>query len=162
MADREVELAEAVLREAQLRTASARTAFRKAQARLQDAMNAQANALLAVCEARQSEEAMAVEYDRARQYDRPPSERTYDAKDCSSGGRVVSTDPRTCHHTETEPVEVRNHETGGVEVVAHVCRRCLAQLPPEWGCKDCAWVETRRLQDPVPRKVLARPCERHA
>lgn len=72
------------------------------------------------------------------------------------------TDPRTCPHQDSEPVEVRSHTTGGTEVVARICTACLDQLPAAWGCTDCEWVENRRLCDPIPQPMLARPCQEHA
>lgn len=75
------------------------------------------------------------------------------------------TDPRTCPHEATEPVEVRDHTTGGTVVVARICTACLDQLPAGWGCGDCEWVEgPRRLCDLriTPLPILARPCQEHA
>lgn len=65
----------------------------------------------------------------------------------------------TCPHPveHTEPVTL---STG--ELVAMLCGVCLDELPIAWGCADCEWVEARRLCDPVPTLLLARPCEVHA
>ncbi|CAI9417292.1 hypothetical protein [Nocardioides sp. T2.26MG-1] len=72
------------------------------------------------------------------------------------------TDERTCPHETSEPVEVRDHTTGGLVTVARICTTCLAQLPAAWGCPACEWSETRALCDPVPQLLLARPCQEHA
>ena len=69
-----------------------------------------------------------------------------------------------CSHPDVVPVEVRNRTTGAVEVVAHVCTSCFAQLPANWGCTDCEWTPApRRLCDPLNETplVLARPCPTH-
>lgn len=75
-------------------------------------------------------------------------------------------DARLCTHDDTVAVEVRSHLTGGVETVAHLCRRCLEQLPANWGCTACEWtdVDIRRLCDPyvVMIRTLTRPCQEHA
>lgn len=75
-------------------------------------------------------------------------------------------DARLCTHEDTVPVDVRSHETAGVETVAHLCRRCLEQLPAAWGCTSCEWtdISIRRLCDPydVPERHLVRPCQEHA
>jgi hypothetical protein len=71
-------------------------------------------------------------------------------------------DPRTCPHDNSQPVEVRDHTTGGTIVVARICTACLEQLPAAWGCTDCEWVEERVLCQPRPELVLARPCQEHA
>lgn len=76
------------------------------------------------------------------------------------------TDPNTCPHDDTIPVDVRSHQTGGTVTVARICRDCLAQLHAGWGCPACDWetAEVRRLCDPrvVPLPVLVRPCKEHA
>lgn len=64
--------------------------------------------------------------------------------------------PRCCG-TWAEPVELITGET-----VAWICPTCLDVLPTGWGCTDCEWVEDRRLCDPAPRPLLARPCKEHA
>ena len=46
--------------------------------------------------------------------------------------------------------------------MTRICTACLDQLPAAWGCTDCEWAEERRLCDPVPRPLLARPCQEHA
>lgn len=72
------------------------------------------------------------------------------------------TDPRTCPHEDSEPVDVRDHTTGATETVARICRACLERLPAAWGCTRCSWVEERRLCDAVPTLMLTRPCQEHA
>lgn len=72
------------------------------------------------------------------------------------------TDPRTCPHDVTVPVDVRDHTTGGTTTVARICTTCLARLPTAWGCTVCEWVEIRNLCEPVPQRMLARPCQEHA
>lgn len=67
----------------------------------------------------------------------------------------------SCPHTDTVPVEVRDHRTGKPEIVAQVCRDCLDRLPGGWGCSDCEWVESRTFADPNPKYYLARPCKEH-
>lgn len=72
-------------------------------------------------------------------------------------------DERSCPHDTTEPVDVRSLATGAVETVARICTTCLAQLPAAWGCTACEWTEQpRRLSDPSPTLILARPCQEHA
>lgn len=75
-------------------------------------------------------------------------------------------DPHLCDHDRHEPVDVRDHATGGTTTVARICVDCLTQLHPGWGCTACAWntVETRRFCDPHPTQhhYLARPCKEHA
>lgn len=65
----------------------------------------------------------------------------------------------TCHHPRehAEPVIL---STG--EVVAMLCGLCLRELPKSWGCDACEWTEIRRMCDPVPTRLLAQPCARHA
>ena len=72
----------------------------------------------------------------------------------------MPTDPRHCTHPNTVPVDVRNHHTGATETVAHLCADCLDQLPPNWACTNCEWIEldTRTWCDPHP--VIARVCDR--
>ena len=72
------------------------------------------------------------------------------------------TDPRACTHPASEPVDVRDHTTGGTVTVARICTACLAQLPVNWGCTDCQWVEVSRLCDVVPQLVPGYPCPTHA
>jgi len=67
----------------------------------------------------------------------------------------------TCTHSDTEPVEI-NLDHGAKQVVARICLTCRDQLPANWGCTDCVWVETRRLQDRVPTLLPGMPCARHA
>lgn len=71
-----------------------------------------------------------------------------------------------CVHTDTVPVDVRDHTTGATRTVARLCRTCLAQLHPGWGCPACEWDHhgARQLCDPVNRTthVLAHPCKEHA
>lgn len=67
------------------------------------------------------------------------------------------TDPATCPHDRTEPVDVRDHTTGGTVTVARICTACLAQLPAAWGCTDCYWTEARAICEPAPQRILARP-----
>lgn len=69
--------------------------------------------------------------------------------------------PVTCTHPASEPVDVRDHTTGGTITVARICTSCLDQLPAAWGCDDCEWTEIRRVCDEVPSRVLATPCPRH-
>jgi hypothetical protein len=71
-------------------------------------------------------------------------------------------DPRTCPHEHSQPVDVRDHTTGGTVTVARICTACLEQLPAGWGCTDCEWVDHRQLCDPGPRLFLAQPCQEHA
>lgn len=68
----------------------------------------------------------------------------------------------SCPHETTEPVDIRNHTTGGTETVARICTACLVELPAAWGCTSCIWVETRNLADPAPTAILAAPCQEHA
>lgn len=70
-------------------------------------------------------------------------------------------DEQVCAHERTEPVDVRDHTTGGTVTVARICRECLTQLPAAWGCADCEWAEERRVCDVVPTRVLAAPCAQH-
>lgn len=75
------------------------------------------------------------------------------------------TDPATCAHEHTQPVEIRSHQTGGTEVVARICTACLTQLPAAWGCTGCEWIEEpRRLCDPAnfARLIPGQPCQEHA
>lgn len=72
------------------------------------------------------------------------------------------TDPRTCRHTNHQPVVTTDPVTGDTEVVARICTDCLEQLPIGWACIDCDWVEERVLCEPVPRLLLARPCREHS
>lgn len=76
------------------------------------------------------------------------------------------TDPTTCQHETTVPVDVRDHDSGGTRTVARVCTSCLAQLEPGWGCPSCEWSSfgTRELCQRVPtiHRVLVRPCREHA
>lgn len=78
----------------------------------------------------------------------------------------------TCLHVDTEPVYAYLHRgdvKAGDQVlvandghpVARICIGCLERLPVEWGCPDCTWVESRRLCDVVPARLLGQPCERH-
>lgn len=70
--------------------------------------------------------------------------------------------PRTCTHPASEPVEVRDYQTGGTIIVAHICLKCLEQLPANWGCTDCEWVEVpRRLCDDVPTLAPSQKCPLH-
>lgn len=85
------------------------------------------------------------------------------------------TDPRTCPHTDTEPVHGYLHgrdphigdpvwPLNDSKPLARICTACHEQLPTGWGCTDCEWVEApRRLCDPVNSTdlVLARPCKQH-
>jgi hypothetical protein len=74
--------------------------------------------------------------------------------------------PEQCLHPTSEPVDVRDHTTGGTLAVARICVDCLAQLEPGWGCEDCEWTsyETRAMCEPMPTivHVLVRPCKEHA
>ncbi|MBB3041202.1 hypothetical protein [Nocardioides soli] len=77
--------------------------------------------------------------------------------------------PATCRHADTVPVEVRDSLDAGTvpttvptTVVAHICRGCHETLPAAWGCTDCSWVEERAMCEPVPRLLLAHPCQEHA
>lgn len=77
------------------------------------------------------------------------------------------TDPRTCPHEQSEPVYAYlSHGpqllANDAKPVAAICTACYEQLPAAWGCTDCEWVDERRLCDPVPRLMLARPCQEHA
>lgn len=70
-----------------------------------------------------------------------------------------------CPHANVEPVEVRNHITGGTDTVAHICRDCLEQLPAGWGCPDCKWGHTDVSTlggDVHCFHHLVIPCVRHA
>lgn len=74
-------------------------------------------------------------------------------------------DISTCRHERTETVEVRDPLDGGAgpaTVIGHVCVDCHERLPAAWGCDACEWTEIRRLCDPVPTRLLAQPCARHA
>lgn len=70
-------------------------------------------------------------------------------------------DPRTCPHTDTEPVDVRDPSTGVVGTVARICIGCLDRLPAAWGCGDCSWIEERSYADIRPTLSLGSPCPRH-
>ena len=72
------------------------------------------------------------------------------------------TDPRSCRHEHSEPVDVRDHTTGATVTVARICTTCLTQLPAAWGCTACEWVDVRRLCDPVPQLIPGQPCQEHA
>lgn len=76
------------------------------------------------------------------------------------------TNPMYCQHENTEPVDVRDHDTGGTRTVARICRDCLLQLEAGWGCGSCEWqeIDVRRLCDPpgITEPVLVRPCKEHA
>lgn len=72
------------------------------------------------------------------------------------------TDPATCPHDTTQPVDIRSHETGGTLTVARICVACLIQLPTAWGCDQCEWTQVRRVCDPAPTLILAAPCQEHA
>ena len=81
-----------------------------------------------------------------------------------------------CLHPDTVPVYAYLHHVP-IEVgqeawaandgnpVAHLCARCLTQLPANWGCTDCEWehIESRRLCDPAPEihTVCTRLCPAH-
>lgn len=67
----------------------------------------------------------------------------------------------SCAHERTEPVDVRDHSTGGTTTVARICTACLDELPAAWGCPDCQWIEERRMCDPAPRLLLGQPCPAH-
>lgn len=73
----------------------------------------------------------------------------------------------TCPHDDTVPVEVVWPDPAGpghaptIEVVARLCVTCHDRLPAGWGCTDCEWVEDRRLCDPAPTLILARPWPTH-
>jgi len=76
------------------------------------------------------------------------------------------TNPHACPHETTVPVEIRDPLDAGtgpvVEVVAHLCTACGTELPANWGCTACSWVEIRNLCEAVPQLLLARPCQEHA
>lgn len=71
-------------------------------------------------------------------------------------------DTPSCPHTDTVPVEVRDHRSGRTEIAARICSSCLDRLPAAWGCGDCEWAEVRRLCDRDGRLVLTAPCKEHA
>lgn len=67
-----------------------------------------------------------------------------------------------CTHEFYEAVEVRNHLTGEAEIVSHICRDCMEELPAWWGCADCETAEgNRKVSESVPKLYLTRPCRRH-
>jgi hypothetical protein len=61
----------------------------------------------------------------------------------------------TCQHPAAEPVDVAG------ETVAQVCTSCLEQLPANWGCGDCEWIEEREFWSPAPILYTGRPCPAH-
>lgn len=71
-------------------------------------------------------------------------------------------EPARCPHEQSEPVDVRDHTTGGTVTVARICRACLERLPAAWGCPRCEWSEIYVLCEYQPTLILARPCQEHA
>lgn len=64
----------------------------------------------------------------------------------------------TCAHKRTEPVELL--VTG--ELVARLCADCLVEVPLNWGCEDCAWIDVRTFVSvPGPRLIPGVPCPKH-
>lgn len=61
----------------------------------------------------------------------------------------------TCTHQTVEDVI-----SDGL-VVAKVCATCWEQLPSNWGCTDCEWIEEWRLCDPHPHITPGRRCAAH-
>lgn len=67
-------------------------------------------------------------------------------------------DPIFAFQQHLEVVEV--HDVNG-DLTAYLCVACDSQLPLNWDCRDCQWVEVTRLRSPHPEFALGRPCHRH-
>ena len=61
-----------------------------------------------------------------------------------------------CPHPDVEPVTLLD----GTHV-RNLCVNCGDELPVEWGCTNCTWIEERVLCQPWPNVVLATPCHDH-
>lgn len=68
----------------------------------------------------------------------------------------------TCTHEDVATVEVGGPLDDGPTLIGYLCRDCDGPLLPLWWCcDDCETVERQRLCDPVPTRLLSRPCRRH-